>query len=128
RIVTPGTVTDEALLEERRDNLLAALHDGERTGLSVLDIASGRFSVQEIEHQGELLAELARVQPVELLVSEAFSLPPAPEHTPGLRRRPPWHFDTATATRDLPQQFGTRDLAGFGAVNLNAAVAAAGAL
>ena len=69
RIVTPGTVTDEALLEERRDNLLCAVaHHGEQWGLAVLDITSGRFSVMEVESDEALAGELERLRPAELLL------------------------------------------------------------
>lgn len=128
RIVTPGTISDEALLEERRDNLLVALHVGAKIGFATLDITSGRFSVQELEDHDALSAEIMRLTPVEVLASEDHALPAWLTENSRFRRRPPWHFDTATATRLLTQQFGTRDLAGFGADNLDDAVAAAGAL
>jgi len=129
RIVTPGTVTDEALLEERRDNLLAALHRaGDTFGLAALDLASGRFTVTELEGTEALAAELERLQPAELLVSEDAPPEPALEGRPGLRRRPPWHFDPESARRLLTEQFGTRDLRGFGCEGLERAVAAAGCL
>ncbi|HEX7029113.1 MAG TPA: DNA mismatch repair protein MutS [Gammaproteobacteria bacterium] len=125
RIVTPGTVSDDALLEERRDNLLVALHGG---GLAALDITSGRFVVQELDGADALAAEITRLSPAEILVSEDFGAPHWLSESPGFRRRPPWHFDAATAKRLLTDQFGTRDLAGFGAEDLHDAIAAAGAL
>src|SRR5690606_3464068 len=128
RIVTPGTVSDDALLEERRDNLIVALHPGRKTGLAALDITSGRFGVQEIDGDDALAAEITRLAPAEILASEDFQAPAWLAALPGFRRRPPWHFDTVTARRLLTEQFGTRDLAGFGAEDLHDAVAAAGAL
>ena len=129
RIVTPGTVTDEALLEERRDNLLAAVHSGKESyGLAALDLGSGRFTVVELTSEEALLGELERLRPAELLYAEDALLPKAAYNRPGGRSRPPWHFDADTATRLLTAQFRTRDLAGFGAEGLSAAVAAAGAL
>ncbi len=129
RIITPGTVTDEALLEERRDNLLVAVHAADtHYGVAALDIGSGRFSVLEMDGQDALLAEVERLYPAELLLAEDSLLPRALTERSGARRRPPWHFDTASATRLLTAQFKTRDLAGFGADDLNAAIAAAGAL
>ncbi|HKU18357.1 MAG TPA: DNA mismatch repair protein MutS, partial [Candidatus Saccharimonadales bacterium] len=129
RIVTPGTVTDEALLEERRDNLLAALYArDERYGLAALDLGSGRFTVLEVDGEEALAAELERLKPAELLYNEETTLPRAITDRPGARHRPPWHFDAGTATRLLTAQFKTRDLAGFGCDELPAAVAAAGAL
>lgn len=129
RIITPGTVTDEALLEERRDNLLVAVHAADtHYGVAALDIGSGRFSVLEMDGQDALLAEVERLQPAELLLAEDRLLPRALSERRGARRRPPWHFDTASATRLLTAQFKTRDLAGFGADDLSVAIAAAGAL
>lgn len=129
RIVTPGTVTDEGLLEERRDNLLAALHtQGTHYGLAALDLGSGRLNVLEVDGDEALSAELERLKPAELLFTEEAILPRALTERPGARRRPPWHFDASSATRLLTAQFKTRDLAGFGCEDLPAAVAAAGAL
>jgi DNA mismatch repair protein MutS len=126
RVVTPGTVTDEAFLEERRDQLLAALfRDGEHFGLAWLELSSGRFSVLEAEGSEALTSELERLRPAELLV---------PEHSPPMaattfiRERPPWHFDLETATRSLCEQFQTRDLAGFGCADRILAISAAGCL
>jgi DNA mismatch repair protein MutS len=128
RIVTPGTVTDDALLDERRDTLLAALcREGEHFGLAWLELASGRFSVLEAIGAEALAGELERLRPAEVLVAEqAAALPVA---TPAsLRERPPWHFDLDSATRSLCHQFGTRDLSGFGCADLPLAVRAAGCL
>jgi DNA mismatch repair protein MutS len=128
RIITPGTVTDEALLEERRDSLVVAVHCHEnRCGISTLDITSGRFSVLEVEGEEALAGELERIRPAELLINE--DAPPSlDQEQNGLRRLPPWHFELETATRLLTQQFGTHDLAGFGCENLELAIAAAGCL
>ena len=130
RIVTPGTLTEEALLQERRDNLLLALHlDKEGYyGVASLDLSAGRFVVQEFNGEDNLLGEIERLQPAELLVSEQLPLPQPVEACSGLRRLPPWHFDSETAARQLNQQFGTQDLAGFGCQDMPVAVAAAGAL
>ncbi len=126
RIVTPGTVTDEALLEERRDNLICALSQSkDNIGLATLDITSGRFSVQQLEGEETLAAELQRLQPVELVVSE--ELGNTLSHT-GLTRLAPWHFEYDAGHRLLCQQFGTRDLSDFGCEGLIEATAAAGAL
>src|ERR1700757_2680240 len=129
RIVTPGTVTDAALLEERQDTLVAAVaRDGARFGLAWLDLAAGRFTVLESEGPQALAAELERLRPAELLLPE--SAPEEPVVRPGtaLRTRPPWHFELASASRLLTDQLGTLDLKGFGADELPLAIAAAGAL
>lgn len=128
RIVTPGTLTDEALLEERRDNLLLALHPGKTIGLAWLDLASGRFTVLEVNDDEALQAEIERLQPAEILAAEDAALPRGITGRAGLRRRPPWHFEADTATRLLTEQFGVRDLAGFGCAGLASAITAAGCL
>lgn len=129
RVVTPGTVTDEALLEERRDNLLGALLQREGAcGLATLDLTSGRFVLQQLEGDEALAGELERLRPAELLLAEGYDLPAGLPQQPGITRRPDWHFDLETAERLLTRQFGTRDLAGFGCGDLPLAVAAAGCL
>ena len=129
RIVTPGTVTEEALLDERRDNLLlAACGDAEgHFGLAWVDVSSGRFWVMEVEGEEAFTGELERLAPREVLVPETGSLPGMAQH-PGTRRRPDWHFDTEAAARALCRQFGTLDLSGFGIDGLPLAVGAAGCL
>jgi len=126
RIVTPGTVSDEALMDERRDNLLAALYcEGERCALAWLDLTGGRFAVTELDDETALRAELERLHPAELLLAEEASVPPGATH---LTRRPAWHFDHETAERLLCRQFQVQDLAGFGLHEHPLAVCAAGAL
>jgi DNA mismatch repair protein MutS len=127
RVVTPGTLTDEALLDQRRDNLIAAvLRAGERAGLAVLELASGRFTVAELDGEAALLAELARLSPAELLLPDDGTA--APEGGFSLTPRPPWQFEAASAERRLCEQFGVRDLAGFGCAGMPLAIGAAGAL
>jgi DNA mismatch repair protein MutS len=129
RIITPGTLTDEALLDERRDNLLAALHQEKETfGIATLDLSSGRFTVLEISCQEELVSELERIKPAELLVNEDFVNVTLLAERRGLRRQAPWHFENDSALRLLCAQLGTRDLAGFGCDGLTAAIGAAGCL
>ncbi|PKM11214.1 MAG: DNA mismatch repair protein MutS [Gammaproteobacteria bacterium HGW-Gammaproteobacteria-3] len=129
RIVTPGTVTDEALLEARQDNWLMALAVGERCfGLASLDLTSGRFVLQQLESSDQMLSEIARQNPAELLVSEDYALKSALKQRRGLCTRPPWHFDETSARQLLLKQFNTHDLQGFGCEDMTAAVAAAGCL
>jgi DNA mismatch repair protein MutS len=130
RIVTPGTVTDAALLEERRDNLLMAIAAGAHGayGLAWVDLSSGRFLLSEVPSAEALAAELARLQPAETLVGEDVAWPKFVSSLPGLRKRQPWHFDVDAAGRELNRFFGTRDLGGFGVDRLPLAVAAAGCL
>ncbi len=129
RIVTPGTLTDEALLDERRDNLLLALHQVKNTyGLAHLDLSGGRFTITQLHGEAALLNELERLKPAELLIGEDFTLPDAWRQHPGLRRQAPWHFDRDSATRMLCGQFSVRNLDGFGCADQPVAVAAAGCL
>jgi DNA mismatch repair protein MutS len=131
RIVTPGTVTDEALLDERRDNLLASVLDADgRFGLAWLDLSAGRFSLMELDGVAALDAEIERLRPAEILAPDG-SQPVAggaARQDRAWRLRPPWHFDFESATRALSDQFHTRDLAGFGCAGKPLGVAAAGAL
>lgn len=127
RIVTPGTLTESALLDEKSDNLLLAAHRaGNVLGLAWLSLSSGRFCVMETA-PANLAVELERLRPAEILLSENTNLD---LNDPGIaiRRLPPWRFDIAVAQRVLSAQFETHDLSGFGAQALDVAVAAAGAL
>ena len=139
RVVTPGTVTDEALLEERRDNLLLAIAAGATKastrdaptthyGLAWIDLAGGRFLLGEAKDLESLAGEIARLAPAETLVSEDIEWPQIVTALPGLRKRAPWHFDVETAQRQLTKFFGVRDLSGYGCEHMPLAVAAAGSL
>ena len=114
RIVTPGTISDEALLQERQDNLLAAIwQDSKGFGYATLDISSGRFRLSEPADRETMAAELQRTNPAELLYAEDFAESALIEGRRGLRRRP---------------LFGTRDLVGFGVENAPRGLCAAGCL
>ncbi len=129
RIVTPGTVTDEALLQERQENILLAWwSDSRMHGLAALDLSAGRFSIQELSADDALLAEIERLKPVEILADEDMPLPHDLGREYRITRRPPWHFDKDTAWRLLTTQFGTQDLSGFGVDGQETALIAAGAL
>lgn len=117
RIVTPGTVTDEALLQDRRDTLLLAVARGAKGrgyGLAWADLAGGRFLVNEVLEDEQLEAELARLEPAEVLVPDEEGWPSALASRTGLRRRAPWLFDADSARRQLLQFFDVHDLIGFG--------------
>ncbi|MBU6199669.1 MAG: DNA mismatch repair protein MutS [Xanthomonadaceae bacterium] len=129
RVVTPGTVTDEALLEDRRDNLLLAVAASNHGyGLAWVDLGSGRFLLGEVADTSALASELARLTPVETLIAEDAAWPEAVTALPGLRKRAPWHFDAETAQSRLCAFFKVRDLSGFGCAGMPLAIAAAGAL
>jgi len=129
RIVTPGTLTDEALLPESRDNLVASIFaNGKLTGIAWLDLAGGRFRLTEVNSVDALAGELERLRPAEIIVSEDQPLPERLRDEIRVSTRPPWHFDLDSATRLLCSQFKTRDLAGFGCDGLPQGITAAGAL
>jgi DNA mismatch repair protein MutS len=128
RVITPGTLTDDALLDGKRSNFLAAIHRGENAiGLAWLDLASGHFAVMTLNDDHDLQGELARLQPAEILVAED-AVPLWLSDSAGLRQRPPWLFDAENGQRSLCRQFGTKDLAGFDAEDIPDAVGAAGCL
>ncbi|MDQ3205918.1 MAG: DNA mismatch repair protein MutS [Pseudomonadota bacterium] len=115
RIVTPGTVTDEALLSERRDTLLLAVSRGRQGyGIAWADLAGGRFLVNEVATEDALEAELARLEPAEILCPDEDGWPPCVLTRTGLRRRAPWLFDPDSGRRQLLKFFNLHDLSGFG--------------
>lgn len=133
RIVTPGTISDEAFLEEKRENLLLSLAHQSRRGLDVfgfsyLDMASGRFCLFEVDGHEALSSELQRLSPREILISEDFPARSTLKLEKGICELGPWHFDYDSSYRQLIQQFNTKDLSGFGCEALTAAIASAGAL
>ncbi|MBC3972518.1 DNA mismatch repair protein MutS [Xanthomonas translucens] len=129
RVVTPGTVTDEALLDERRDTLLMAIARNKHGyGLAWADLAGGRFLVNEVDSEDALEAELARLEPAELLVPDEDQWPEFLRERRGVRRRAPWLFDADSGRRQLLHFFQLHDLSGFGIDDKPRATAAAGAL
>ena len=129
RIVTPGTVTDEALLEERQDNLLLAMAVFEHNvGLAWLDICSGKFTVQQFASESQAISEIERLNPAELLYNENQKLAANLKERRGVCKRPPWHFDLDSCRQLLLKQFKCHDLKGFGCETLSAALCAAGCL
>ncbi|MBA2654355.1 MAG: DNA mismatch repair protein MutS [Gammaproteobacteria bacterium] len=130
RILTPGTVSDDALLEDKKDNLLAAIHkDAHQYGLAYLDVTSGRFSIQVLKGYESLLSELERLKPSEILVNDSSELLSNLISHKGCRSRPAWEFDLTISRKLLCEQFDTQDLAGFGINQLHdIALCAAGCL
>jgi DNA mismatch repair protein MutS len=126
RIITPGTLSDEALLEAYRDQLLLSVYPQQkRFGLAWLDMSSGRFNLLQVESQDELSSELARLDPAEVLIPDSFS---GLDDLKIIKRRPDWEFDLHAAQERLTQQFNTRDLSGFGCSELPLAICASGGL
>jgi len=129
RIVTPGTVTDEALLNERRDTLLMAVaRNKTHYGLAWADLAAGRFRVNEVDSEQALEAELARLQPAELLLPDEEDWPEFLQHYSGIRRRPPWLFELDSSRRQLLAFFKLNDLSSFGLEDKPCAVMSAAVL
>lgn len=130
RVVTPGTVTDELLLEEKTDNLLVCIHlFADEYGIASLNLADGRIILCQAPDLVSLQDELARLQPAELLICEGSDL----EGNPNLSCnsvvcRAAWHFDHATAANVIKQQYRVNGLEGLGCADLPAAATAAGAL
>jgi len=127
RIITPGTLTDESLLEERHDSLLAAVcGDKNQYGVATLDLSSGRFTVLEVDSDSLLHSELYRLNPAELLISEEAAFTVSDKLV--TRTQADWYFDYKTAYQLLTQQFNTKNLEGFGCEQLHHAIRAAGCL
>ncbi|MGH8081691.1 MAG: DNA mismatch repair protein MutS [Lysobacter sp.] len=129
RVITPGTVTDEALLNERRDTLLMAVSRGKSGwGLAWADLAAGRFLVNEVASEDALEAEIARLEPAEVLMPDEDGWGAFIAQRSGMRRRAPWLFDVDSGRRQLLRFFGLHDLSGFGLEDRPLATAAAAAL
>ena len=133
RIVTPGTVSDENLLNERTDNLICSVYSsqskqGDVFGIAYLDINSGRFLVNQFDKVADLSATLTRLNAAELLYPESFPYTDIIQQNKGTRRRPDWEYDLQTAERVLTKQFETKDLLGFGLGDVAVAISAAGCL
>ena len=127
RIVTPGTVSDEALLPERQDNLVAAIYEQKGVfALATLDMTSGRFLMTELPTKEAVRAELQRLMPAEILYPEDFAHAQILTNYKGLRRRPVWEFELVTAKNLLNRQFGTQSLEGFGVEQAEVGLCAAG--
>ncbi len=133
RVVTPGTLTDEQLLDPRENNFLACVVPAKHTiGLAWLELSTGRFLCAEPEPRA-LADEIARIGPAECLIPEVDSAtsPVVGLSTSGgmvLTERPPWAFSKEQTRSALLQHFGTRTLEGFDLDEDSVAVTAAGAL
>ncbi len=129
RVVTPGTITDEALMQAGRDNLLVCVNyepQKDCFGIASLDIGSGRFDIIEIIGEDALVAELERLNPAELLLTQALENQQFSDIYTSVRHRAPWEFELDTAERLLCEQFATKSLQAFGCEELPIALGAAG--
>ena len=129
RVLTPGTLTDEALLDDRSDSLLVSINQvAERFGIATLDMSSGHFQVFEVDGVNDLCSEIQRLSPVEILISEDILNIDFLQNHSGMRQRSPWEFDHDSADRLLNKHFSTKDLSGFGCNHLFLAIGAGGCL
>jgi len=129
RVVTPGTLTDEALLQDRSENLLCCIYRQQsRWGLAALEISSGRFSLSELDTDDLLNGEIVRLAPAEIIYCEDQALPLEPGYLAQAHAMPPWYFESDSANRLLCDQYRVRDLRGFGIAQAGLAICAAGCL
>ncbi len=129
RVITPGTLTDEALLKAGRDNVVAAISvSSQKIGIAWIELAGGRFRLTEVHDTESMLSELERISPAEIIIDEEHNKFPELNHKIRIVERPPWHFDQDSAERLLTSQFRTKTLSGFGCENMAIGVSAAGAL
>ncbi|MFO0795225.1 MAG: DNA mismatch repair protein MutS [Candidatus Brocadiaceae bacterium] len=135
RIITPGTVTEDSLLEDKSNNyLMAALETQHQVGLAWVDLSTGRFEVEDIQ-KDHLLNEFARLNPSEVLLPEetvrnnsAFIEKIRSEYNGMITSRPDWEFSRDTAYRVITEHFGITSLDGFGCEDVGPALGAAGAV
>jgi len=129
RVVTPGTLTDEALMDANNERLLTAVYQLQDSyGIASLDMSSGRFSLLEATSVDQLQTQLQRLKPAELLFDETSDMLAQIQDWPCRRPQATWNFSLDTAQRLLCNQFNTRDLSGFGCDEMAAAICAAGCL
>ena len=132
RVISPGVVTEEQILDEKSNRYLAAICAGKKWGLSLLDLSTGEFLVAEHRLDSELLDELNRMAPAELLIAESPSESLSQlveQYQPScLTRRPSSLFHHDNGMETLLDHFGTVNLAGFGCEQFREGVQAAGAL
>ena len=128
RIITPGTLTDDALLDATRDNVLLAVYQKrQQFGLAWVDLSGGRFHLLEVSDTAQLAAEITRLQPSEVLRQAACSAVDILD-TAAMNIRPEWDFDLNRARALLCAQFNVSDLTAFGEKDYPLAFPAAGAL
>lgn len=128
RIITPGTVTEEALMDPHKESVLLAIHSNSRGyGLAYLALANGTFKVQQMDDMETLEAQLTRLSPNEILVAENSELQQKLKHWP-CQTRPAWDFDPESAQHTLQKIYQVHDLIGFGINESDVFLPAAGAL
>ncbi len=133
RIITPGTLTDDSLLTDDKDNLVLALFTQQQNqphyGIAWLSLSSGKFQLTEVSSEEDVISTLERLKPDEILVPESFKISSIlkPCLTGGLKLRPDWDYDQQDSQRHLCEFFKVQNLTGFGCESLVAAIVAASA-
>ena len=129
RVLTPGTVTDEALLDEKSENLLVSVAQRDETfGIASLDICSGSFQINEVFSEDIFLSEIERLSPKEIIISDSFSASKMLDPNICVNKKSLWEFDLDVAEKTLNSHFGTRDLTAFGCDDMKLGISAAGCL
>lgn len=133
RVITPGTLVEEALLDDKHENLLVAITQQDtQYGLAYLEVSSGRFETTQLSSLNQLLSEVERLKPSELLVPDddlfREQLPQSILNRPGLVRYPSWHFDVSSCRKRLITHFQTQDLVAYGCDTNNASISSAGVI
>lgn len=129
RIITPGTATEEGMIPDNQDNILAAVYsDKLNFGFATLNLSTGRFSATEVSNINDLMMLIDKISPAELLYPERFSHYSNLEHIFCRKALPLWDYDYDSAYQSLCSQFKTKSLLGFGVDKLHAGLCAAGAL
>jgi len=129
RVLTPGTVTDEALLDDKSENLLVSIaHNNVSFGIASLDMCSGLFQLNEVDSQDAFISEIDRINPKEILIAEDSSVLKLLDQDSCIRKRNPWEYDFDTAERVLNNHFGTKNLTAFGCDDMRLGISAAGVL
>ena len=129
RVLTPGTVTDEALLDDKSENLLVSIaHNNESFGIASLDMCSGLFQLNEVDSQDVFISEIDRINPKEILIAEDSSVFKLLDQDSCIRKRNSWEYDFDTAERVLNNHFGTKNLTAFGCDDMKLGISAAGVL
>ena len=131
RIITPGTITEELFLEAQKDNILLSIaEDKNKFALSGLDLASGRFFIQELDNATLLYAELVRIAPSEILISETQTNLSNLKHyiIAAVKKLPAWEYEYASNYQLLLRHFKVTNLSGFGCETAKLGISAAGSL
>ena len=135
RVITPGTVSDEALMDAGRENGLLAISrkaggnsDDPGYGIALMNISSGRFVLSEVTNTQSLLDEIERIKPAEILIEDSLTSAHQLISHPAKQKCPSWEFDVQNAIKILTEHFNTRDLSAFDCMDVPAAIAAAGCL